>query len=101
MALHIVLHTPKKDPKDIAAFFAKNAVRFAVDMAAGKTPAVCIKTWDPGSYGRGDYMFCLWEAKKPADIETVLREYGLSDYVTADIMKVNETDWAQLAKSAK
>jgi hypothetical protein len=100
MAQYFALHTQKKDPKKFADFFGANAPRYATTMAAGKVPAKCIKTWNPMGYGRNDYVFCLWEAQKPADIEATLREFGLLDYLTADILKVDEIDWAQLAKAS-
>ena len=100
MAQYFALHTQKKDPKKFNDFFGKNAARYAKEMASGKTKAKCIKTWNPGGHGRVDYVFCLWEAKKPADIETTLHEFGLDEYLTADIMQTDEIDWAQMAKSA-
>jgi hypothetical protein len=69
-------------------------------MAAGQMPAKCITTWNPYAYGRGDYIFCIWEAEKPEDVEKVLRDNGFYDYVTTDLMQVSEIDWAQLALTA-
>jgi len=65
-------------------------------MAAGETPAKCIYTWNPLPHGRKDYMFCLWEAKNPKDIETTLG--GFLDYLTVDNLKVDEIVWKQVAK---
>lgn len=100
MAQYFALHTQKKDPKKFADFFGANAARYATTMAAGKVAAKCIKTWNPMGYGRNDYVFCLWEAEKPADIEATLREFDLLDWLTADILGVDEIDWAQLAKAS-
>jgi len=69
-------------------------------MAAGQVPAKCLKTWNPFAYGRGDYVFCLWEAESAEEIEAVLRNSGLADYVTYDVMPVSEIDWAELALTA-
>jgi hypothetical protein len=33
-------------------------------------------------------------------METALKQAGLLDYITADIMQVDETDWAQVAAAA-
>ena len=98
MAMYFALHTQKQDPKKFADFFGANAAHYATTMAAGKSAAKCIKTWNPMASGRNDYVFCLWEAEQPADIDATLHEFGLDAYLTADIMKVDEIDWAQLAK---
>ena len=98
MAKYMVLHTYTKGPEEFAAAFGpKETQEFARAMAAGETPAKCLKTWNPGPYGRTDYAFCLWEAEKPEDIETSLG--AMLEYVTADIMQVDETDWAEVAKA--
>jgi hypothetical protein len=70
-------------------------------MAAGQMPAKCLTTWNPFTYGRGDYVFCIWEAEKKEDIEKVLRDNGFYDHVTTDLLQVTEIDWAQLALTAK
>lgn len=101
MALYFALHTPIGDPAAGWEFFAKNAPTLAAAMAAGKTPAQAITTWNPSAYGRNDYVFCLWEAAKPEDVMTVLRESGLADIVTTDLMQVDPVDWKELAKAAQ
>ena len=70
---------------------------FAKAVTSGQTPAKCIKTWNPTPHGRTDYVFCLWEAEKPEDVEASLGE--MLEYLTADIMQVDETDWEQVAKA--
>ena len=42
-------------------------------------------------------MFCLWEAEKPEDIEAGLGQ--ANGYLTLDVFKVDEIDWAQMAKA--
>jgi hypothetical protein len=99
MAQFIVVHGYKKDPAELDAFFTPAAaVGMAKAMQAREMPARCIKTWSPGQYGRRDQFVCLWEAAKPEDVQASLQSSGLLDYITADIMQVDETDWAQLAK---
>ena len=99
MAQYIVLHSYTKDPTEFAAFFTPEvALGMAKAMAAGETPARCIKTWDPSQHGRLDYFVCLWEGEKPEDVQAALEGSGLIEYITADIMQVDETDWAQLAQ---
>ncbi len=100
MATYFALHTPIGDPAAGWEFFNKGAPALAAAMAAGKTPAKCMKTWNPYTFGRGDYVFCLWEAEKPEDVMAVLQSSGLSNYVTVDLMQVTEIDWAQLAVMA-
>lgn len=97
MAKYIVLHTLKKSVEEVSKFMGETVPEFARAMAAGETPAKCLKTWNPGPHGRTDYAFCLWEAEKPEDIETSLG--AMLEYVTADIMQVDETDWAEVAKA--
>jgi len=97
MAKYVALHTLKKSPEDVTKFFTEQAPEIARAMASGKTPAKCIKTWNPIPHGRTDYMFCLWEADKPEDIETTLGPF--LDYLTVDNIKVDETDWAEYAKT--
>jgi len=97
MAKYVALHTLKKSPEDVTKFFSEQAPEIARAMASGKTPAKCIKTWNPIPHGRTDYMFCLWEADKPEDIKTSLGEF--LDYLTVDNFKVEEIDWAEYAKT--
>jgi hypothetical protein len=101
MALYFALHTPTGDPAAGWEFFAKEAPALAAEMAAGRLPAQALTTWNPYAYGRSDYVFCLWEADKPEDVEEVLRESGLNDYVTTDLMQVDALDWKELAKAAQ
>ena len=97
MAKYIALHTLKKSAEEVSKAIADVAPEFARTMAAGKTPARCIKTWNPLPHGRTDYVFCLWEAEKPEDIEGTLGQ--LLDYLTVDNIKVDEIDWQELAKT--
>jgi hypothetical protein len=101
MALYFALHTPIGDPAAGWEFFSKGAPALAAAMAAGQMPAKALTTWNPFAYGRGDYVFCLWEAEKPEDVMTVIRDSGLADYVTVDLMQVDAIDWGELAKAAQ
>jgi hypothetical protein len=97
MTTYFALHKTIGDPAAGWDFFQKGAPVLAAAMAAGQMPAKCTKTWNPFAFGRGDYVFCLWEADNLEDILTVLDTSGLSKYVTSDVMPVTEIDWAQLA----
>ena len=97
MGKYMVLHTLKASPEQVLKALSADAVEYAKAMASGQTPARCLFTWSPLLHGRSDYMFCLWEADKPQDIETMLESGG--DFLTADIMLVDETDWAAVAKA--
>ena len=97
MAKYIALHTLKKSAEEFSAFFSEAAPEFARAMAAGETPAKCLKTWNPIPHGRTDYMFCLWEADKPEDIEATLGP--VLDYLTVDNIQVDEIDWEEMAKA--
>ena len=97
MAKYIALHTLKKSAEEVMKFFNEASPEVARAMAAGETPAKCIKTWNPIPHGRTDYMFCLWEADKPEDIEATLGPF--LDYLTIDNFKVDEIDWEEFAKT--
>ena len=97
MAKYFALHTYLREPEAGWAFFGERAPALAAAMEAGRTPAKCLKTWNPFTHGRADYVFCLWEAKEAEDIEAVLSESGMTEYITVDVMPVDEIDWAQLA----
>ncbi len=97
MAQYIALHTLKKSADEVMKAFAQATPEIARAMAAGETPAKCIKTWNPIPHGRQDYMFCLWEANKPEDIVATLGP--LLDYLTVDNIKVDEIDWQEVAKT--
>ena len=97
MALYIAVHNLKKSPDEINNVWPELAPKMARAMAAGETPAKCIKTWNPLPHGRTDSMFCLWEADNPEDIKTTLGEW--LDYLTVDNFKVDEVDWAEYVKT--
>jgi hypothetical protein len=97
MAKYIALHTLKVSGEEMTKVFNEKAPEFARAQAAGKNPAKCYKTWNPIPHGRSDYVFCLWEADKPEDIETSLGKF--LDYLTVDNIKVDEIDWEQFAKT--
>jgi hypothetical protein len=99
MAKYFALHTYIKEPAATWEFFGKGAPALAAAMAAGQTPAKCLKTWNPAAFGRGDYIFCLWEAENPAQIEIVLRDSQMAEYIHTDLMPVAEIDWAELAQT--
>ena len=97
MAKYIAVHTLKKSAKKTMQVFAEAAPEMARAMAAGETPAKCIKTWNPIPHGRTDYIFCLWEAEKPEDIEASLGDFV--NFVTIDNLQVDEIDWEEAAKA--
>ncbi len=97
MAKYIALHTLKVSGEEMTKIFNEKATEFAKAQAAGELPAKCYKTWNPIPHGRTDYMFCLWEADKPEDIETSLGEF--LEYLTVDNIKVDEIDWEEIVKT--
>ena len=101
MAKYFAMHTYLREPEAGWAFFGEGAPALAAAMEAGQTPAKCLKTWNPFAHGRAEYIFCLWEGEKVEDIEAIIRDSGLGDYITVDVMPVDEIDWAQLALTAK
>jgi hypothetical protein len=101
MTKFFVLHTYKKDPQGFWNLFSEQGPGLALKMMEGKTPARCLKSWSPISYGRADYVFCLWEAEKPEDVITTLGMTDALDFITVDAMKVDEFNWIELAEAAK
>jgi len=97
MAKYIAVHTLKKSDEETRKAVAEAAPEMARAMAAGETPAKCIKTWNPIPHGRTDYIFCLWEAEKPEDIEASLGDF--LNYITIDNLQVDEIDWEEAAKA--
>lgn len=97
MAKYMVLHTLKVSGEEMTKVFNEKGSEFAKAIAAGEIPAKCCKTWNPIPHGRTDYIFCLWEADKPEDIEASLGEFH--EYLTVDCMKVDEIDWEEFAKT--
>ena len=98
MARYLAFHRLKKPGEEVLEALMKVAPDIAQVMLAGETPCTCLKIWSPLAYGREDYLFCLWEADDPRDVEATLESFGLSDYFTLDCMRVDEIDWAMLAK---
>lgn len=99
MKKYIAVHTYKTTPEQTWTKLGEVANELALAMDAGKTPARCLKTWNPFPQGRRDLAFCLWEAEKPEDIITTLGD--LMEHVTADLLPVDEIDWAELTLAAK
>jgi hypothetical protein len=97
MSKYIALHTLKKSAEETMNAFNEAAPEMPRAMAAGETPAKCIKTWNPIPHGRTDYIFCLWEADKPEDIEATLGDF--LNYLTVDNLQVDEIDWEEAAKA--
>jgi len=97
MAKYIVLHTYKKSPQEVWKAFSTMGPEMARSMAAGQTPARCLKTWNPFPHGRADHLVCLWEGNKLEDVAAACD--SLAEYITYDVMQVDEIDWAELAKA--
>ncbi|MDA8307689.1 MAG: hypothetical protein M0Z81_12775, partial [Deltaproteobacteria bacterium] len=97
MAKYIALDTLKKSADEVMTFVADISPNFARAMAVDTAPAKCIKIWNPIPNGRTDYVFCLWEAENPEEINIAIE--ALRDYLTVDIFKVDEIDWKGLAES--
>ena len=87
MALFFAVHTLKKSSDEIHEIWSEFVFETASAMAAGETPAKCIKAWNPLPHGRTGSMFCLWEADKPEDIETTLGKW--LDCLTDENVKVD------------
>jgi hypothetical protein len=98
MAKYFALHTLKKSGEEVSNALNAGAAEIAQAMAAGQTPARCIKTWSPIPHGREDYLFCLWEANSGRDVESTIESFGFLEYFTLDAMQVDEIDWGELAK---
>jgi hypothetical protein len=99
MAKFMIIHHYKGDPAEVYATISnpETLKMLTLRNISPDAPAKSIFTWSPYKYGRTDlFGFCLWEGET---IEGV-RE-ALGDVLTmmdADIMEVEELDWAQLEK---
>jgi hypothetical protein len=98
MAKYFALHRLKKSAEEVSNALNKGAPEIARAMAAGETPCKCLKTWSPLAHGREDYLFCLWEADTPEDVEATIKSFGFLEYFTLDSMQVDEIDWERLAQ---
>jgi hypothetical protein len=96
MYKYFALHRLKKSAEQVSHLLNKKAPAMARAMAVGETSCRCLKTWNPLAYGREDYLFSIWEAGNAEDIEATIRSFGFFEYVTIDIMQVDEIDWPQL-----
>ena len=99
MATYFVFHRLKKTGEEVLHVLNKKAPDIAKTTTSSETLCTCLKTWSPLAYGREDYLFCLWEANNPQDIETTIESFGFLDYFTLDTMRVDEINWKLLAKS--
>ncbi len=95
IAIHQYLGNPDKIFKDFTN--PENVNGIALANAANQLPAKAIFTWFPYYHGRTDYFgVCLWEADSPEKVRMALGD--LLNSFTADIMEVDEVDWAKLAE---
>ena len=101
MKKYIAVHTYKTTPEQTWKLIGEVANDIAIAMDDGKTPARCLKTWNPLAHGRKDQFFCLWEAEKPEDIVATLALYGITNHITVDNLFVDEIDWANLTVAAR
>ena len=97
MATYLVFHRLKKTGEEVLDILNKKAPDIAKTTVNGSL-CTCLKTWSPLAYGREDYLFCLWEANEQQDVEATVESLGLLEYLTLDTMRVDEIDWAALAK---
>ena len=97
MALYMIVHSLKISADQFAAAMeSEGLLELAKAMVSGKTPAKCLKSWNPLPYGNDKTFYCLWEANDPSDIEATLGSDMLA-ILTCDPVQVDEIDWAQVA----
>ena len=99
MQKYIAVHTYKTTGEATWKKLGEMAPDLALAMEQGKTPARCLTTWNPFTHGRSDMAFCLWEANNPKDVITTLG--ALNDFITTDLLQVDEIAWVEVAKAAK
>jgi len=99
MAIYFTFHRLKKPGQEVASALIRGMPAMSRAMAAGETPCTCLKTWSPLAHGREDYLFSLWEADSPQDVEATIESFGFLEYFTLDTMRVDEVDWRTLAES--
>jgi hypothetical protein len=99
MNKYMAVHAYKASCEATWAKLGEMAPTISVEMEDGVTPARCTLTWNPFTHGRKDMIFCLWEANEPKDVITSLGE--LNDFITTDLLEVDEIVWANIAAAAK
>jgi hypothetical protein len=99
MAKYFVSHRLKKPGQEVLNVLNKVAPNLTQAMVLDDTTCTCLKTWSPLAHGREDYLFSLWEADNPQDVEAIVESLGLLDYFTLDTMRVDEIDWRTLVES--
>lgn len=78
MAQYIALHTLKKSAEEVMKAITEASPEFARAMAAGKTPAKCIKTWNPiHTGGQTTFSAC----GKPTNLKTSWPLWGRSSII--------------------
>ena len=101
MARYIVLHTHQRPPEEFAAAFTPEALQQMAGPFVG-TPGgpTCLYSWNGLPYGRGEQLVCLWEAPSAEAVQAELTAIGMDYWFSNDIMRVDEINWAELAKLA-
>jgi hypothetical protein len=96
---YMAVHTHTKSSAETWKVFDEGGPAMALAMKQGKTPAICRKTWEPHLPGKPEVAFSLWEAEKPEDVIATLG--ALNEYITTDLVPVEEIDWDELAEAAE
>jgi hypothetical protein len=96
MAKFQVIHSLTSAPEDAMSYFGKAVPELAQAMASGQAPAKCLFTWIPVGVKTGDRVVCLWEGPDADAVQAALDASGFLNYMTADIVEVEETDWGKL-----
>jgi hypothetical protein len=92
MPRFMVHHRLLKGADETLAWWAQAQPAIAAANKAGQLPAKLLYTWNPDPHKFPD-AFCLWEAGSPELVRAAMQGGGILDWMSADVMPVEETDW--------
>lgn len=88
----IVHHKMLKGAEESLAWWAEAAPQIKAANLAGQLPAKLLYTWRP-DLTQTPVAFCLWEAEGSEQVQASLEAGGILEWMSAEIMPVEETDW--------
>ncbi|MHB1318704.1 MAG: hypothetical protein ACYCYF_08825 [Anaerolineae bacterium] len=92
MPRFMVHHKLLKDVDESLAWWAQAKPAMAAANKAGQLPAKLLYTWNPDAHKSRD-AFCLWEADSADLVKAAMQGGGVLEWMSAEILEVEETDW--------
>ncbi|MFO7696846.1 MAG: hypothetical protein R6X16_06775 [Anaerolineae bacterium] len=92
MPKFMVHHKMLKGADETLAWWAQAKPAMAAANKAGQLPAKLLYTWAPDMH-KFPVASCLWEADSPELVMAAIEGGGLLEWMSAEVMEVEETDW--------